>query len=702
MSEAKEIPFVYGVQYYRAPTPYREHWAGDLKRIHELGFDTVKFWVQWRWSQRSENTYDWEDIDELMTIAEKEGLRVVLNLICDVMPSWAVRKYPEGLMVDCHGTPSPISTTICRQIGGYPGPCHAHEPLKAVRQAFFEAAICHFRKFRALWSWDVWNEPERNLLTRKPDHVPEYCYCASCRAKFIQWLQTKYRTIATLNRVWGRCYNDFDEVELPIDPNTVTDFIDWREFQAAVLTEEAAWRLDAVRRLDPARFAHLHVVPATGCFSPLSCVDDFELGRRCEIFGATMAGGEPYLCAQAVSAADGRWFYNAEWHLNFGGNAMYQRIISQDVFLYDLLPQLGWGVRGFLFWQYRAEVLGTEAPAWGVVKTDGSDRPVTGIAADFIRRFAQYKHAFMQCAPRRPVAVIYRSTHNEIYQFCRHGDIRRFNLMMQNYCRALYELNIPFVLADETALRKMSTDVKLLILPQVYYTRDSETALFNQLRSQGTIIFSECNLGAYSADRGHFEYTVPGGGLAEKWGICEADATSSFHLPAEEDAASQAADAKGDVLKALEATGGSRGSEFFPIHGVGELAADGAGAVDFALLQCDNAETLATYRSLPVVIRKDNVYYANTMLGYGAEHGKDLLVALLKHAAKQAGVDYREDGLHIEPLCDNTGAIRFIVAVNNSMATQPLTLPAGTWRELYERPTASIAPKSALFLIAEK
>lgn len=90
------------------------------------------------------------------------------------------------------------------------------------------------------------------------------------------------------------------------------------------------------------------------------------------------------------------------------------------------------------------------------------------------------------------------------------------------------------------------------------------------------------------------------------------------------------------------------------------------------------------------------------MLGYGAEHGKDLLVALLKHAANQAGVDYREDGLHIEPLCDNTGAIRFIVAVNNGTTTQPLTLPPGTWRELYERPTASIAPKSALFLIAEK
>ena len=105
------LPFVYGVQYYRAPIPHRDCWRRDLEKIRELGFDTVKFWVQWRWSERREGEYYWEDLDELMRLAEDNHLRVVLNLILDVMPGWVERDYPESLMVDRFGR-----TVVTRQV----------------------------------------------------------------------------------------------------------------------------------------------------------------------------------------------------------------------------------------------------------------------------------------------------------------------------------------------------------------------------------------------------------------------------------------------------------------------------------------------------------------------------------------------------------------------------------------------------------
>ena len=37
------------------------------------------------------------------------------------------------------------------------------------------------------------------------------------------------------------------------------------------------------------------------------------------------------------------------------------------------------GLRGFMFWQYRPEVLGHEAPAWGVTKPDGSQGSGEGL-----------------------------------------------------------------------------------------------------------------------------------------------------------------------------------------------------------------------------------------------------------------------------------------------------------------------------------
>lgn len=35
--------FIFGVQYYRAPTPSCENWESDLKNIKENGFNSVKF-----------------------------------------------------------------------------------------------------------------------------------------------------------------------------------------------------------------------------------------------------------------------------------------------------------------------------------------------------------------------------------------------------------------------------------------------------------------------------------------------------------------------------------------------------------------------------------------------------------------------------------------------------------------------------------
>ena len=89
------FPFVYGAQYYRAPTPEPEYWDRDFVHMKRLGFNTVKFWVQWRWSERTPGRYFWDDLDQLMLLAERYELKVILNLICDVMPVWAERCFPD-------------------------------------------------------------------------------------------------------------------------------------------------------------------------------------------------------------------------------------------------------------------------------------------------------------------------------------------------------------------------------------------------------------------------------------------------------------------------------------------------------------------------------------------------------------------------------------------------------------------------------
>ena len=64
--EAERFPFLFGAQYYRAPTPEPACWEGDLGRMRELGFNAVKFFVQWRWSHRAEDRFFFDDLDRLV------------------------------------------------------------------------------------------------------------------------------------------------------------------------------------------------------------------------------------------------------------------------------------------------------------------------------------------------------------------------------------------------------------------------------------------------------------------------------------------------------------------------------------------------------------------------------------------------------------------------------------------------------------
>ena len=88
-----EIPFIYGVQYYRAPTPDRPHWKPDLEKIRSLGFTHVKLWVQWRWSHRKKDSFYAGTTTAFIVFALGEMLDVWLTPILD-LPQHRVQVYP--------------------------------------------------------------------------------------------------------------------------------------------------------------------------------------------------------------------------------------------------------------------------------------------------------------------------------------------------------------------------------------------------------------------------------------------------------------------------------------------------------------------------------------------------------------------------------------------------------------------------------
>ena len=634
-------PFLFGSQYYRAPTPDESCWEADHARMAALGFNSVKYWVQWRWSHRRGGVFVFDDVLRLMDIAHRHGLAVTLNVIFDVAPHWLYEEYPDAKPVMNCGRVIEPEAVAHRQIGGSPGPSFFHAGARAEREKFLAATVAAFKDHPALDMWDIWNEPELAFNQRTPNLDTLADYNPHAIAAFRVWLERKYSILEKLNAVWGRCYEAWSEVEAPRTAQTIQDFIDWREFHLDALTDEARWRFAAVRSLDPRHVVFLHTVPnLMWCWNSVSgCADDFALAEMCDLYAASYNGGGQHV-AQLTSPAAGKIVYNTETHINFGVTTMHPGRVDLPKLLDEFLPQIGAGIRGFQFWQFRAETLGFEAPAWGVVKADGSDRPVTLAAAQFWEKLAPYADALARC-PSPPTEVgVWKSRLNEIFHFAIHGKLQPLIESVCPYVDALYAANIPYRVVDDRTLGAGRLEgLRFLILPSPYYLTQAEIDALSHWVEAGGILWSEAHLGAYNGTTGRHSAIVPGGGLAAAWGVREVDSTSSYRLDLEQSQAFAGAMSE-DVKKALLASGTS-GAKFFPIQT--PTGATIWGAERYAELSHRGGEVLGSFDGrTPTLVRqpvgRGAVYYHGTNLGEGSAKERGAFRNMLAAALDRAGI----------------------------------------------------------------
>jgi beta-galactosidase len=637
--QTADYPFIWGAQYYRAPTPAKEHWDADMKRFAELGFTDIKFWLQWRWSHPSDEEYYFEDLDELMETAAKYKLKVTINAIFDVAPIWLYEKYPDAKQIMNSGKVIEPYVVGHRQIGGHPGPCYNHPGALKERKEFFKKAINHLKKHDNLVLWDVWNEPELSFPQRGGKLDELACYCDNCKVKFHGWLEDKYKDLETLNTIWGRNYQKWDQVELPKSTATFKDFIDWREFQGFTMLSEAKWRLKMTKELDPNRISYLHVVPnTTQPFNAVTtCMDDFEIAKDCDVFAATMNNG-PYFTPQVISAANGKICYNVESHINGGSLTMHQAVIDENDLLNDFLPQIGMGIKGFMFWQFRPEILGAEAPNWGVLNVDGSDRVVTKAAEKFGKTIKPHTKTLMKSFPKQPEVAIWKSQKNEIFHYSAFGDFNSLSASINAYSDFLYKHSYAFNYVNSELLNDLSA-YKVLIMPSAYYlTADEAKAIDNFVNNGGTLL-TEAHLGGYNDDIGRHSFNMPGFGLDQKWDVKEIETSTTYRLklPKKEEVD---LDVVADVKKFLKDFG-TTGGKYVPI-----AMNDGTvlwGALRFAKIEAEGATALGGFtKDYPSIVSREigkgKVWYCGTNIGEGSVKDKTGFYKFLLNILKESNV----------------------------------------------------------------
>jgi len=665
-----EFPFIYGAQYYRAPTPDEIYWEEDLKRISESGITDVKFWAQWRYANRSCGKYYFEDLDILMDLASKYNLRVTINVITDVCPSWVYKTYPDSKMITASGRVFEGVEASCRQIGGYPGPCYNHKEAFNIRMDFIKEVVTRYANHPAMGMWDMWNEPETNYKLRTPKAEDLVCYCDNCYSAFINWLKNKYKSIDNLNKVWGRCYIDFDEIDLPRTGNTFSDMIDWRLFSIDVLANEAKERILLAKSIDKSHPVYLHPVPnILECFNSVTGVDDYLMSEHCDCFAGT-TNGVPLYPLQSISSGKGKVCYNVESHLRYGSAVLYPNELELKDVATAFVPQIGLGIKGFLYWQYRPETLGDEAPHGGILDVDGSVGITHNSVCEFWNRLKPHADEILKAKVKEPEVAIFKSTSNDILSWCMYGNFDELIDNINGYTNLLYNKNVQITYVNEDLIKKgLKSSIKLLILPYVYgLDEDTATCIADWVEAGGVLI-CDAHTGAYNVDRGRVVFSVPGEGLAQRFGIREVRATAVFHLKNNFDndfevSLNNLSDDNKKAIKAFGLSGGpilplktEEGYELFGYSRYAEL--EGENIIPIATLS-DRSRPCLGYKNLG----NGKVFYFGTLLastyskGFNPNFSK--LMDLVLEKSDINSQNYLPEGVRIDVLTSDSKEIYVI------------------------------------------
>jgi beta-galactosidase GanA len=405
---------IYGAQYYRPPFPGSQSWKDDLLKMKKCNFNTVKLWAVWSWIERKEGEYYFEDLDTIIELCEEIRLKIVINTIPEGMPYWLSRRHRDAQYRTSDGYSVEMSGAANMPSGGSPGVCPDKSEVQSRISEFIQRVVQRYAHREHVIAFDVWNEPHLEPIFDYPGQL--FCYCDHSKARFSEWLKAKYSSIATLNRIWLRAYDSWEDVQPPVRHGTYPDMIDWRNFW---LENVGCWldeRVQAARRVAQGKTVMTHV-PFSGYIGGSGegglgyhLGDEFILASKVDKFGLTSFPKwlmdndfvQHLINVELVAAsATGKDFWQSELQAGAGKWEAIGRPVAKadEIRLWNWSAIVG-GAKGVMYWQWKPEPSGMEAPGFGLTALDGELSTRTEVASACAQAFNRiYGFADAKCIP---------------------------------------------------------------------------------------------------------------------------------------------------------------------------------------------------------------------------------------------------------------------------------------------------------------
>ena len=479
----------------------RSYWNDDFRKMHELGFNVVRM-TEFAWAslEPKEGQFDFAWLDEAVSLAQKNGIAVILTTPTAGIPPWLYKKHPDVLSANEKGDFT---------YGGRKGASLASPAMRRAAERIVTAMARHYATNANVIGWQINNEPG----------FPFASFDKNSLNAFRQWLKQRYGTIGRLNESWGGAfwsnqYNDWDEIQFPNNSaeggwrsesnldyrRFFSDmYLDWLRFEADLLRPHSGGRFDFVNW--PDTLWSVDVFKASETFHLMAWDNYTTMPGLGDFHDQFYAGLNDDL--SRCSQPDQR-FIIAEQKARAPVNADPRGVRLQT------FMDLAHGSCGTIFYEWRPPIAGNEAAYPSVLNLDGS----TGPEAEECRRlnddFSRVAPELKGARTESDLALLF-SYANEWDQGFWIGNTFRNKSGYDGNCKRYYagmkmlHRNVD-VLPPGTSL----SGYRMVVAPGLQLISDETASELNKFVKKGGILVLNAKAGTRRPDARLRELTGPG------------------------------------------------------------------------------------------------------------------------------------------------------------------------------------------------
>lgn len=342
-----------GAEFFLNNGETRENVFRHFHLMAETGLTIARIFTIWDQIERVQGQWDFWGYDWIYDAAAQNGILVANTLCSEDPPGWM-------------GT-----APFYHQWADLSNP-----RLRPYSEIYIDKVVNRYKNHPAHGVWLLQNEPGISGSGSEPYAL----------AEFARWLQSRYGTVASLNKAWYKQIHGFEEVQVP-QTGGWSDYaaaLDYRRFRCDHLADQLRWIKSQIYRYHPNSLTHGNP-PGALSNMPGGGRDAWRIKQEVDFLGTSihashhfgLFGREDFgvaygFCCDLIrSASPAAWWvtelqggptmFTGSRHLNPTGTEITR-------WLWD---GIGNGARGIVFWLWHPRTEGNEAGEWGLAGPNG-------------------------------------------------------------------------------------------------------------------------------------------------------------------------------------------------------------------------------------------------------------------------------------------------------------------------------------------